>query len=106
VAFALSGPAAAWDDHKLAHASAPVGIGEAHHHMQDGSVTLEDEDDSSSQNSPAHDHLVPASVDAPAMLAAHLTVALPSLAEVAYHRTSPSPLAGQEFQPQKRPPRA
>lgn len=63
-ALALTGPAAAWDQHAATHLSAAVAVDQHHHHDDDGSVTLLDEEGSGSiHHNPdddrdgGHDHI-------------------------------------------------
>lgn len=61
-ALALTGPAAAWDQHAVTHLSAPVTVDEHHHHDGDGSVTVLDESsrsnhDSDDDGAGGHNHM-------------------------------------------------
>ena len=64
-ALTLAGPAAAWDQHAVAHLAAPVAVDEHHHHDDDGSVGgLHDEGPMTADHSPGdgtdgsgHDHV-------------------------------------------------
>lgn len=108
VGLTLTGPAAAWDTHEIAHLSSPVAADVHHHHDEDGGVADVDhhgDGKSHDDGDGGHDHM-------PSLLAAlsGLTSEGPVLAVPPLHRAPLAMTADREppnilVAPHNRPPR-